>query len=271
MKKFFAPLLFLPFLAYTTFIEERIFFTILIGSVILLGLFEFYNMVQKEDWWFLGLLVGILLIGSASLDYKYPFFLSFLSNSFYGAIISFFILLLLFFGIFIKRIILIITNNSIIAVIFGIFYIGWLTSHLILIRGLFNGSFYLLYLFSVVWSADGGGWLIGKHLGKHRNIFPISPNKSIEGLIGAIVSSVAISIFIGHYIGFSLLKRTLFGILFAFIGLFGDLAESIFKRNVGKKDSDSWISEYGGILDVFDSIIISAPIFYYLILLGGVV
>ncbi|MEW6482548.1 MAG: phosphatidate cytidylyltransferase [bacterium] len=269
MKKFFAPLLFLPFLAYTTFIEEKIFFTILIGSVILLGLFEFYNMVQKEDWWFLGLLAGILLIGSASLGYKYPLFLSFLSSPFYGVIISSFILVLLFFGIFARKIVLAIANNSILAIIFGILYVGFLLSHLILIRGLSGGSFYLLYLFSVVWSADGGGWIIGKHFGKHRNIFPISPNKSIEGLIGAITGSVFISFLLGGYIGFSLLISFVSGFLFSLLGLLGDLAESSFKRNVGKKDSDSWISEYGGILDVFDSIIISAPIFYYLILFLG--
>ncbi len=266
MKKFFAPLLFLPFLAYTTFIKEEIFFIILIGTIVLLGLFEFYNMAQKEDWWFLGLLGGITIIGSASLGYKYPFFLSFLSNPKIGIIISLSVLFFLLLGIFEKRVVLTIAGNSILAIIFGLFYIGFFTSHLILIRGLPNGSFFLLYLFSIVWSADGGGWIIGKHFGRHRNIFSISPNKSLEGFMGSIITSILISIFIGHYIGISFLKSLIFGLLFSLIGLFGDLAESSFKRNVGKKDSDSWISEYGGILDVFDSIIVSAPIFYYMIL-----
>jgi len=267
MKKFFAPILFLPFLAYTAFIEEKIFFVILIGNIILLGLFEFYNMVQKEDWWFLGLLGGILIIGSASLDYKAPEFLSFLSSKLIGIAISSFIIFSLFLGVFKRGVVLGIASNSILAIIFGLLYIGFLTSHLILIRNLENGSMRLLYLFSVVWSADGGGWIIGRHFGRHRNIFSISPNKSLEGLIGSIIASVFISIFIGGYIGFSLLKSLVFGLLFALIGLFGDLAESSFKRNVGKKDSDSWILEYGGVLDVFDSIIVSAPIFYYLLLL----
>lgn len=264
MKKFFAPILFVPFLAYTTFIKEEIFFTILISTIVLLGLFEFYNMVQKEDWWFLGLLGGITIMGSASLGYKFPMFLSYLSEPLIGIVISLVVIFLLLLGILKKEVVFFISKNSILAIIFGIFYIGFFLSHLILIRALPQGSLLLLYLFSVVWFADGGGWLIGKHFGKHRNIFPISPNKSLEGLIGAIIASILISLLLGKYISFSLLESLVFGILFSLIGLFGDLAESSFKRSVGKKDSDSWISEYGGILDVFDSIIVSAPVFYYL-------
>lgn len=268
IKKFFAPILFVPFLAYTTFIKEEIFFTILISTIVLLGLFEFYNMVQKEDWWFLGLLGGITITGSASLGYRFPKFLSFLSEPLIGMLISLCVIFLLFLGILKKEIVLIISKNSILAIIFGIFYIAFFLSHLILIRAFPNGSLLLLYLFSVVWSADAGGWLIGKHFGKHRNIFSVSINKSLEGLMGAIVASILVSLLVGKYIGFPFLVSFVFGISFALIGLFGDLAESSFKRNVGKKDSDSWISEYGGILDVFDSIIVSAPVFYYLFLFG---
>lgn len=269
MRKFLAPSLFLPFLAYTTFIKEEIFFTILMVSVVIIGLFEFYGMVSKEPWWFLGLLGGIIIIGSASLNFKTPMFLSFLSDPLIGMIISLSVISILFFGILKKEIILIISKNSIIASIFGILYIGFLTSHLILIRNLENGSMLLLYLFSVVWSADGGGWIIGKHFGRHRNIFLLSPNKSLEGLMGAIIASICVSALIGRYIGLSFFISLLFGLLFSLIGLFGDLAESSFKRNVGKKDSDTWISEYGGVLDVFDSIIVSCPIFYYIIIFMG--
>lgn len=266
MKKFFAPFLFLPFLAYTIFIKEDVFFLILIVGIVLLGLIEFYNMVFKEDWWFLGLLGGIVITGSASLNYKYPGCLSFFLTPPGGIIISLFVIFLLVLGILRKEVVLVISKNSIAAVLFGIFYIAFFTSHLILIRHLEHGGLLLLYLFSVVWSSDGGGWLIGKHFGRHRNVFSISPNKSIEGLIGAMFASILTSVLIGKYISFSILTSFSLGLLLSLVSLFGDLAESSFKRNVGKKDSDTWISEYGGILDVFDSIIVSSPIFYYIIL-----
>lgn len=269
MKKFFAPALFLPFLAYTTFIKEEIFFTLLIVSIVLLGLFEFYNMVFKEDWWFLGLFAGIIIIGSASLNYKFPGFLSFFSEPLIGIIVSLCVIFILALVILRKEVVFLISKNSIIAIIFGIFYIAFFLSHLVLIRGLPHGSLLVLYLFSVVWSSDGGGWVIGKHFGRHRNIFSASSNKSIEGLIGAIIASLLTSVLIGKYMGFSLFTSLFLGLLFGFMALFGDLAESSFKRNVGKKDSDTWISEYGGILDVFDSIIVCSPIFYYIIILKG--
>jgi len=263
-KKFFLPALFFPFFGWTVFSKNEAFFVILIGSIVILGLMEFYNMVEKEDWWFLGLFGGIVLVGGAG--YGYPKGLSFLSLLEIKLIISGIGIFFLITSLFSRKFLSLITKISPLAIAFGLFYVGWLLSHLILIKKFDNGCQLLLFLFAVVWSADAGGWLIGRHIGKHKNIFFISPNKSLEGLVGAIFTSVIVSIIFRKCVDLGIVEAVSFGILFSSVGILGDLCESSFKRNVGKKDSDSWITEYGGILDVFDSIILSAPVFYYLLI-----
>jgi phosphatidate cytidylyltransferase len=264
-QRFLPPVLFFPFLAYTVFSAPPVFFTVLVGVIVILGLLEFYNMVEKEDWWFLGLFSGIILVGSAHYGYSSPFWLSFFSVAKIGGTITGVVFLILLLGL-IREVVSAISRFSLFAIIFGLLYIGWLTSHLILIKNLEAGEAKLLYLFAVVWTADGCAYLVGKRFGRHRNIFSQSPNKSVEGLIGSIVGSILVSILLRECVGFSLFCSAVMGAVLALFALFGDLVESSFKRNVGVKDSDSWIAEYGGILDVFDSIIVSAPVFYYILI-----
>ena len=256
-QRFLPPALFFPFLAYVIFLKEPVFFTICIGSIIVLSLLEFYNMVQKEDWWFLGLFFGIMLAGFAHQN-------QFSSKA--GGIVYVTLFLILLLGLIKPAVVTAITKFGIIAIIFGIGYVAFLISHLILIRNMEEGRLLLLYLFCVVWASDGGAYLIGKRFGRHKGIFSVSPNKSIEGLFGGLVGSLCFSLFLGGSIGFDRLESFGMGFLLFLVALLGDLAESSFKRCAGAKDSGNWIMEYGGILDVFDSIILSAPLFYYLYL-----
>lgn len=256
-QRFLPPALFFPFLAYVVFGKEPVFFTVLIGAVVVLGLFEFYNMTKKEDWWFLGLFFGILMVGQAHQS-GFPLLA--------GCIVYILIGASLLFGLLKPSFIATISRFSIIAIIFGLFYIAFFVSHLILIRNLPEGRMLLLYFFFVVWSADGAAYLIGKGFGRHKGIFSVSPNKSIEGLLAGLIVPVLVSLLLRGCAGLTVLEALASGILLSVAALLGDLAESSFKRNIGTKDSGSWIMEYGGILDVFDSIILSAPIFYYLYL-----
>ena len=256
-QRFLPPALFFPFLAYIVFGKEPVFFTVLIGAVVVLGLLEFYNMAKKEDWWFLGLFLGILMVGQAHQN-GFP--------EIAGCIVYILISGSLIFGLIKPSFIALISRFSVIAIIFGLFYIAFFVSHLILIRNLADGKMLLLYFFFVVWSADGFAYLIGKRFGKHKGIFSVSPNKSIEGLLGGFIIPILVSLLLRRCVGLSSLEALLMGALLSVSALLGDLAESSFKRNIGAKDSGNWIMEYGGILDVFDSIILSAPLFYYLYL-----
>jgi phosphatidate cytidylyltransferase len=107
---------------------------------------------------------------------------------------------------------------------------------------------------------------VGMNLGKHRGVFKASPKKSIEGFIGGIVFAF-ISAFAYKYVKDITITQAVFmAISVGFFGQFGDLIESILKRDFGVKDSGSLLPGHGGILDRFDSLMISAPAFLLMLI-----
>ncbi len=175
------------------------------------------------------------------------------------------------------------TNSSFLLLIF---YLPFMTSHLLLLKGLPNGSYFLFLIILMVWANDSFAYIIGMLFGR-KNLLGLksSPNKSYAGLFGGIIFSI-ISIFITNYLFGANIKfnisvicydfhtnfifnrwwSILIGLLFGVIAFFSDLIESIFKRSVQLKDSDNFLPGHGGILDVFDSTIFTTAIFYYFIL-----
>lgn len=155
---------------------------------------------------------------------------------------------------------------------FGVPYIGVTMAILIYLRdnGLVGvtgspvGGVVTLLL--IVWTTDTAAYFVGKNFGKHKLAPTISPGKTVEGLIGAVVASA----FVG-----ALAAKILLGVnpaLFMWIGGFlavvaqgGDLFESALKRSSGKKDSGNIIPGHGGILDRIDGLLAAAP-FYMLFL-----
>ena len=111
---------------------------------------------------------------------------------------------------------------------------------------------------------DIGSYFVGKRFGNH-SLSPISPSKTIEGVVGGL----ALSIFIGGYFGY--LLRWKFGvmigifiaILVSLFSLIGDLTESMMKRNAGLKDSGDALPGHGGILDRIDSYLFTPAVIYY--------
>jgi phosphatidate cytidylyltransferase len=128
----------------------------------------------------------------------------------------------------------------------------------------------VLGIFMLVWINDTGAYVFGTMLGRHR-LFPrISPKKSWEGLTGGTLLTFIEAFWMATILG--ILSRTDWMIL-AFIvsvfGVYGDLTESLIKRNAGLKDSGSIMPGHGGVLDRFDSILLVVPIaFIYLIMKG---
>jgi phosphatidate cytidylyltransferase len=154
--------------------------------------------------------------------------------------------------------------NLIAVTLFAIFYIGWFFTFLVKIRFLEDGHKLVAYLLLVTKSGDIGAYLIGSNFGRHKLIPRISPNKSVEGTIGGFVFSIACAIILGRYyiswmsFGFILAS----GILIGIFAQLGDLAESLIKRDYEVKDSSVFLPGLGGMLDVIDSILFTAPIFY---------
>ncbi|MCX5687107.1 MAG: phosphatidate cytidylyltransferase [Candidatus Omnitrophica bacterium] len=153
---------------------------------------------------------------------------------------------------------------SLIAVtLFAIFYIGWFFTFLVKIRFLEDGHKLVAYLLFVTKSGDIGAYLVGSRFGRHKLIPRISPNKSVEGAIGGFIFSI-ISAFLSRYyfpwMSFSFILVS--GVLIGIFAQLGDLAESLIKRDYEVKDSGTSLPGLGGMLDVIDSILFTAPIFY---------
>ncbi|MCP5469126.1 MAG: phosphatidate cytidylyltransferase [Chlamydiales bacterium] len=133
----------------------------------------------------------------------------------------------------------------------------------------FQGAWWILYLVAVTKSADMGGYFVGRFAGRRKLAFKISPNKTFEGALGGLLSSVIISLVIcslgkrfGHvFVGFSYVSSIWLGILIGILGQIGDLAESLLKRDADVKDSNT-LPAVGGILDMTDSILFTSPVVY---------
>ena len=177
------------------------------------------------------------------------------------------------------------TISDIAASIFGLFYLGFLPSYWIKLRaletGLSNSGVTLLSNFSnsmglyltltscfLIVASDIGSYFIGKSFGK-RSLSPISPSKTIEGLIGGISCSILLAIFFAFVLNLvnPLLIGVLYGLLISLMALVGDLIESMMKRDAKIKDSGTFLPGHGGILDRIDSYIFTPSVIYYIIII----
>ncbi|MBL7157145.1 MAG: phosphatidate cytidylyltransferase [Candidatus Omnitrophica bacterium] len=154
--------------------------------------------------------------------------------------------------------------TSIAVTLFALFYISWFFSFFIKIKYLPDGAKLVSFLIVVTKTGDIGAYFIGKKFGKSPLIPRISPLKTKEGAIGGLVFSVAFAALCKDFLAdFSYPHVLLLGFLLAIIGQVGDLAESLFKRDFYVKDSGGNLPGLGGVLDLVDSLLFTAPIFYF--------
>lgn len=125
------------------------------------------------------------------------------------------------------------------------------------------GMKWLLYIIAIVKISDMGGFAFGKAFGKRKMCPAISPNKSWEGLAGSVFASCVVSCAFIPMTDFAWYKALAFGVAAALIGTLGDLVESRFKREVGVKDSATFMpAGLGGFLDMFDSLVFAPALFF---------
>jgi len=155
--------------------------------------------------------------------------------------------------------------------IFIIFYIPFLLTFISKLTILTYSREFLVLFFLLVFGCDSFAWLFGVLFGKtSRGVIAVSPNKSLAGFIGGILSSIAISyvfslFFPAIFMHYSL-KVCITGFCTAIAAVAGDLAESGLKRSANVKDSGTIMPGRGGLLDSIDSILFAAPVYYILIL-----
>jgi len=137
-------------------------------------------------------------------------------------------------------------------------------------ENLSNASGFHLTLTScfLIVASDFGSYFVGKSFGK-KPLSPISPSKTIEGLIGGIFCSILLAIFFAFLLNWEnpLFVGILYGILISLMALVGDLIESMMKRDAKIKDSGTFLPGHGGILDRIDSYIFTPSVLYYIFII----
>ncbi|MDH3274694.1 MAG: phosphatidate cytidylyltransferase [Gammaproteobacteria bacterium] len=248
--------------------------TILLGrtativGVALLAMFGFKEFARAtglyEDWWLTGLVyLAIVLLGVASIvsdpRLNYP--------GWFGLFIT--------LPAYVAAAILlvpILRNRSkgqlqqVALAIVGFLYFGWMFSHLGFLANTNYAYGYILYLVFAVEINDIAAFTCGKLFGKHKLRDNISPNKTIEGAIGAVFVSLLVPWMLWFsFPHFEPWDLVLVGLIVGIGGQLGDLVISYIKRDIGIKDMGVLIQGHGGILDRIDSMIFVAPIFFHVI------
>ncbi len=152
--------------------------------------------------------------------------------------------------------------------LFGTVYIGFMFAYILLLRFIpgQNGLFYVLFTVLVTWANDSLAYFIGVNFGKHKLSPKISPKKSIEGSIGGLGGGLLMAAVLGWSFHKPAPLMLILGSLVVVAGQFGDLVESVIKRSAGVKDSGHFLPGHGGVLDRFDSLLLSAPVVYYMVI-----
>jgi phosphatidate cytidylyltransferase len=185
------------------------------------------------------------------------------------------------------------------ATILGTVYVGWLFSYLILLRQqgaellarvgghlpvsvlqllpdwLANaladpGAWVVLLVVFSTWACDTGAFFTGRALGRHRLAPEISPGKTVEGSVGGWICALAMGLLVGGMLGLDPRLGACLGGLVGVMAQVGDLCESALKRDLGIKDFGELLPGHGGVLDRFDSLLLTAPVVYYVLSLWPV-
>jgi phosphatidate cytidylyltransferase len=122
-----------------------------------------------------------------------------------------------------------------------------------------SGAAWAFTLIAIVWGYDSGAYLIGRAAGKHRLIEHISPAKTVEGLLGGLLTATLAAGLGTWLIGLPWWHALLMGPIVGIAAQAGDLAESLVKRAAGRKESGFLIPGHGGMLDRIDSFLFAAP------------
>lgn len=153
---------------------------------------------------------------------------------------------------------------------FAVVYVSVTMAHLVLIRFLPDGVYWLLILTAMTAGSDTGAYYAGKRFGRRKLCPVISPKKTIAGGIGGLVSGVSAAVACSLVLPVTINLPVLIFLaaLIILIGIGGDLTESVIKRSVGAKDSGRMLAGHGGLLDRIDSLLLTAPVLFYLLLFG---
>ncbi|RKY33016.1 MAG: hypothetical protein DRP74_01095 [Candidatus Omnitrophota bacterium] len=232
-------------------------FGLLATLFIIFGLYEFFAMLENKriiSYKYFGIVMGSII--PLSLIFRFEL------NKSWELLFIVLGLLFLILMQFRRR-----ENSGVVAdisaTIFGILYVSWFFSFLIRIRYFPGGSGLVAALLLITKGGDIGAYLIGSRFGKTFLIPRISPKKTLEGAAGGLFFSLLGAIASSPFLNFSFAHLLFLGIFLGLIGQLGDLSESLIKRDCQVKDSGRLFPGLGGVLDSMDSLLFTAPVFYF--------
>jgi phosphatidate cytidylyltransferase len=238
-------------------------FAAAIGLLILLGQWEYFNLVRakgtspaRRTTMVLSQVVNLLQF--VQPDWAGPAFVV------SGSVICFYLL-------FKPKVA---TIADVATSVLGLFYCGYLPSHWILVRNLPHniligeGLQVTFLAYGCIIASDIGAYFVGRAVGKTR-LSDISPKKTVEGAIGGILMGMVLALSGAYFLAWPWwwLSGGILGFLIGLTSLLGDLTESLMKRDAGVKDSGDLIPGHGGILDRGDSYVFTAPLVYFFLVL----
>ncbi len=261
--RFLMGLIFIPLLVYLT-MRGGFYFLVLVDFILLFAILEFYRMMRKaghQPYRAIG--AGTTLVLS--------WYVYFRSELYSDLLLTAALVLIAVLELFREGGKFSVTHMAV--TIFGVFYVGWLGTHLVFLRELplkvgteyADGAKYVLLPFVLAWASDTAAYLGGRFFGKTK-LFPrVSPNKSLEGSAFSLLSAPLVA-WLAKLTFAPFLRLTdvfVLGFLCVVASQLGDLVESMIKREANVKDSSNLIPGHGGLLDRFDSILFAAPVVYY--------
>ena len=258
----------------------------LVGGIVMLlnivGLLEFYGMVEESSlprFKWLGLAGGVTLVSTQFI------YLSGLAKAQLGeptmggaAELELGVFAVLLLALLVRRVfahpappLFSMVGHTML----GVLYVSWLLGFLLKIYFLatptgagFDPGYCLLFFILATKCSDIGAFLLGSMIGRHKMIPKVSPAKTWEGLVGALLLSTTVAMLMAHYWGaaklggMTPLHAAALGPLLGVGAVLGDLVESVLKRDSGVKDSGSFFPGIGGILDLLDSLLFNAPLMF---------
>ena len=236
---------------------------LLLGAMLvlsLIGMYELYRIFEIEKK--LPAILGYLACIVYYLNLKFDF-----CDDVMVIMLAFLLLLLAVFVFAYPKY----HSHQIMAAFFGLFYVGVMLSFLYQTRMLNDGEYIVWLIFLCSWGCDTSAYCVGMLFGKHKMSPVLSPKKSVEGAVGGVVGAMLFTaiycIAIKSIFGVNEMPTAVLVIISgvgALMSMVGDLAASAIKRNFDIKDYGKLIPGHGGVLDRFDSMIITAPIVYFL-------
>jgi phosphatidate cytidylyltransferase len=209
-----------------------------------------------EDWWFMGVVyAGVVAFFSLALSHWYGLFMA-----------------MPVFAIAAIQILPVVRNRyqgmlqKVALSTVALLYLGWFPAHLAYLANHPQRYAYILFLvLGTEWN-DASAFLTGKLFGRHPLVSRISPKKTIEGSLGALLCTALYVWLVRHWLpGFTPLMLALSVLILWLGGSVGDLVISVVKRDVGVKDMGTLIPGHGGLLDRFDSLLFTAPVFFHML------